>query len=319
MKWLGGSGTTTPPDDTLPGTSWSSLRNVGSGACVDAHAAATANGTAFQQHACNGAEAEQFRLAAPTRHGGQNQQWLPVKEAAGRYHFTARRSDKGLTAEDNAANSKQLTSACATARPHRALQRPPPDPAPGWPPGSVAGSAVLGIHAEGARWPAPNERRRPRAAHPGAPAARAAGRDQPQAPDPADEGVPGAVPHPRGHYRRQQTGGAGHPESRARLRRSQGRPMVGAARRTGCPPSWTTSTLRHEPTAFSPTDTMPLSTRAKLLMSIQSVSALLTSLLVIAGPSASCTDRPPAAGLRTAPAAPSQPVFREGAVGVNPP
>ncbi|MFH9089158.1 hypothetical protein [Streptomyces sp. NPDC017673] len=35
-------------------------------------------------------------------------------------------------------------------------------------------------------------------------------------------------------------------------------------------------------TAFSPTDTMPLSTRAKLLMSIQSVSALCTSLLVIA-------------------------------------
>ncbi|MFC8453431.1 hypothetical protein [Kitasatospora sp. NPDC057223] len=35
-------------------------------------------------------------------------------------------------------------------------------------------------------------------------------------------------------------------------------------------------------TAFSPTDTMPLSTRAKLLMSIESVAALLTSLLVIA-------------------------------------
>ncbi|MFJ8825161.1 hypothetical protein ACIREE_25695 [Streptomyces sp. NPDC102467] len=35
-------------------------------------------------------------------------------------------------------------------------------------------------------------------------------------------------------------------------------------------------------TAFSPTDTMPLSTRAKALMSVQSVSALLTSLLVIA-------------------------------------
>ncbi|WP_225826428.1 hypothetical protein [Streptomyces naphthomycinicus] len=35
-------------------------------------------------------------------------------------------------------------------------------------------------------------------------------------------------------------------------------------------------------TAFSPTDTMPLSTRAKFLMSVQSVSALLTSLLVIA-------------------------------------
>jgi hypothetical protein len=35
-------------------------------------------------------------------------------------------------------------------------------------------------------------------------------------------------------------------------------------------------------TAFSPTDTMPLSTRAKLMMSIQSVAALMTSLLVIA-------------------------------------
>ncbi|MEU6071886.1 hypothetical protein ABZ864_47580 [Streptomyces sp. NPDC047082] len=35
-------------------------------------------------------------------------------------------------------------------------------------------------------------------------------------------------------------------------------------------------------TAFSPTDTMPLSTRAKIMMSIQNVSALVTSLLVIA-------------------------------------
>jgi uncharacterized membrane protein len=35
-------------------------------------------------------------------------------------------------------------------------------------------------------------------------------------------------------------------------------------------------------TAFSPTDTMPLSTRAKGMMAIQSVAALLTSLLVIA-------------------------------------
>ncbi|MFJ2645229.1 hypothetical protein ACIO1C_00580 [Streptomyces sp. NPDC087420] len=35
-------------------------------------------------------------------------------------------------------------------------------------------------------------------------------------------------------------------------------------------------------TAFSPTDTMPLSPRAKLMMSVQAVAALLTSLLVIA-------------------------------------
>ncbi|MFD6994335.1 hypothetical protein [Streptomyces sp. NPDC059943] len=35
-------------------------------------------------------------------------------------------------------------------------------------------------------------------------------------------------------------------------------------------------------TAFSPTDTQPLSTRAKVMMSVQSIAALLTSLLVIA-------------------------------------
>ncbi|MGW3354486.1 hypothetical protein ACWDFL_03565 [Streptomyces bungoensis] len=35
-------------------------------------------------------------------------------------------------------------------------------------------------------------------------------------------------------------------------------------------------------TAFSPTDTMPLSTRAKAMMSVQGISALLISLLVIA-------------------------------------
>jgi uncharacterized membrane protein len=35
-------------------------------------------------------------------------------------------------------------------------------------------------------------------------------------------------------------------------------------------------------TAFSPTDTMPLSVRAKTLMSVESIAALLTSLLVIA-------------------------------------
>ncbi len=35
-------------------------------------------------------------------------------------------------------------------------------------------------------------------------------------------------------------------------------------------------------TAFSPTDTMPLTTRAKVLMSVQALAALVTSLLVIA-------------------------------------
>ncbi|MFI1369442.1 hypothetical protein [Streptomyces griseochromogenes] len=35
-------------------------------------------------------------------------------------------------------------------------------------------------------------------------------------------------------------------------------------------------------TAFSPTDTMPLSSRAKLMMRVESIWALLASLLVIA-------------------------------------
>lgn len=35
-------------------------------------------------------------------------------------------------------------------------------------------------------------------------------------------------------------------------------------------------------TAFSPTDTMPLSARAKILMAIESIAALITSVLVIA-------------------------------------
>jgi hypothetical protein len=34
--------------------------------------------------------------------------------------------------------------------------------------------------------------------------------------------------------------------------------------------------------AFSPTDTMPLSTRAKLMMAVQATAALFTSLLVVA-------------------------------------
>lgn len=35
-------------------------------------------------------------------------------------------------------------------------------------------------------------------------------------------------------------------------------------------------------TAFSPTDTMPLSPRVKLLMAVECISALLVSVLVIA-------------------------------------
>lgn len=111
------------------------------GACVDARAAATANGTAIQQYTCNGTTAQQFqfrstdagytRIAirgnpqqvvdvtgvstadnAPLRlwsyGGGGNQQWLPVREAPGRYHFTTRHSGKCLSATSSAVNGVQL-------------------------------------------------------------------------------------------------------------------------------------------------------------------------------------------------------------------
>jgi hypothetical protein len=35
-------------------------------------------------------------------------------------------------------------------------------------------------------------------------------------------------------------------------------------------------------TAFSPTDTLPLTSRAKVLMSLEAIAAMVTSLLVIA-------------------------------------
>ncbi|MFD4569142.1 ThuA domain-containing protein [Streptomyces sp. NPDC058467] len=143
LKWLGGADTTTPPPADSPSeTAWYSLTNAGNGTCVDARSAATANGTAIQQYACNGTQAQQFQFrstdsgyrqvgirANPQQvidvtgvstadnaalqlwsyGGGQNQQWLPVKESTGRYHFTARHSGKCLTAASAATNSVQLT------------------------------------------------------------------------------------------------------------------------------------------------------------------------------------------------------------------
>ncbi|GAA2116085.1 RICIN domain-containing protein [Kitasatospora saccharophila] len=100
-----------------------------SGKCVDAAAAATANGTAVQQYACNGTTAQQWQLqdlgngyvrinnqndtskaldvvdvstadAAKvqlwTYGGGLNQQWQAVAEAGGAYHFVNRNSGKCL-------------------------------------------------------------------------------------------------------------------------------------------------------------------------------------------------------------------------------
>ncbi|MCZ4512831.1 RICIN domain-containing protein [Streptomyces sp. ActVer] len=43
-------------------TGWATVVNAGSGKCVDARAAGTADGTAVQQYACNSSRAQQWQL-----------------------------------------------------------------------------------------------------------------------------------------------------------------------------------------------------------------------------------------------------------------
>ncbi|MEH0982428.1 ThuA domain-containing protein [Micromonospora sp. CPCC 205556] len=129
LLWLGGGATTPPPSDPISSTSWYSLANRGSGKCVDARAAGTANGTAIQQYACNATFAQQYQFQptssgftrvnnrnnsaqaldvtnvstadnAPVQlwayGGGGNQQWQPVPEGNGYYRLVNRLSGKCL-------------------------------------------------------------------------------------------------------------------------------------------------------------------------------------------------------------------------------
>ncbi|MFF3753688.1 RICIN domain-containing protein [Streptomyces sp. NPDC002018] len=123
-------------------TGWTTVVNKASGKCVDARAAATGNGTAVQQYTCNGSLAQHWNLAATsgghvragnrnadsqvwdvtdvsgadgaaiqlwTYSGGNNQQWLPVEEADGAYHFVNRASGKCLDVPSaSTADSVQL-------------------------------------------------------------------------------------------------------------------------------------------------------------------------------------------------------------------
>ncbi|MGW6014984.1 RICIN domain-containing protein [Streptomyces sp. NPDC055210] len=111
-------------------TGWATVVNAGSGKCVDARAAGTADGTAVQQYACNSSQAQQWQLRDTsdgrvrvdnradatktwdvadvsvadgaavqlwTYGGGTNQQWQPVADAGGTtYHFVNRNSGKCL-------------------------------------------------------------------------------------------------------------------------------------------------------------------------------------------------------------------------------
>ena len=131
LLWLGTGASTPPPPPTGPidPAAWYSVINKTSGKCVDARAAGTANGTAIQQYTCNGTTAQQFQFAATTggydrvanhgnsaevldvsnvsvadnapiqlwaNGGGLNQQWQPVAEGSGYYHFVNRNSGKCL-------------------------------------------------------------------------------------------------------------------------------------------------------------------------------------------------------------------------------
>ncbi|MFG3658713.1 ThuA domain-containing protein [Streptomyces sp. NPDC047706] len=142
LTWLGGAGEEPdPPAGPISETAWYSVANSANGACVDARAAATANGTPIQQYTCNGTLAQQFqfrptdsgysRIAirgnpqqvidvtgvstaddAPLQlwayGGGGNQQWRPVREASGSYRFVARHSGKCLSSTGSSANGVQL-------------------------------------------------------------------------------------------------------------------------------------------------------------------------------------------------------------------
>ncbi|GAA1275672.1 hypothetical protein Psi02_01680 [Planotetraspora silvatica] len=142
LLWLGGGSTPPPPPDTISPTAWYSLANRANGKCVDARAAASANGTAIQQYACNGTSAQQFQVqptsggfarlnnrnnsaqvidvtnvstadGAPLQlwayGGGNNQQWQAVSEGGGYYHFVNRLSGKCLDVPGaSAADSVQL-------------------------------------------------------------------------------------------------------------------------------------------------------------------------------------------------------------------
>jgi hypothetical protein len=110
-------------------TTWYSTANKASNKCVDARSSGTANGTAVQQYTCNNSNAQQYQFQ-PTSNGyvrinnrnnsaqvidvsnvsaadnaplhlwayggGNNQQWLPVSEGGGYYHFVSRHSGKCL-------------------------------------------------------------------------------------------------------------------------------------------------------------------------------------------------------------------------------
>jgi hypothetical protein len=145
-------------------TGWVTAVNKGSGKCVDARAAATANGTAVQQYSCNGSLAQNWSLTATsnglvkvgnrnsadqvwdvkdvsvadsapiqlwTYSNGANQQWLPVAEPDGAYHFVNSLSGKCLDVPAaSTADSVQLGQYTCNGTSAQAFRLTPADAPP---------------------------------------------------------------------------------------------------------------------------------------------------------------------------------------------
>ncbi|MET0132156.1 MAG: RICIN domain-containing protein [Kibdelosporangium sp.] len=131
-----------PASAAIDPGAWYTVTAQHSGKCVDARAAATANGTAVQQYACNSTTSQQWQFQPTsggyyrvnarndaaqvwdvtgvstadgglvqlwTYGGGNNQQWQPVEEANGAYHFVSRNSGKCLDVPSaSTADSQQV-------------------------------------------------------------------------------------------------------------------------------------------------------------------------------------------------------------------
>ncbi|MEV4316304.1 RICIN domain-containing protein [Actinocrispum sp. NPDC049592] len=123
-------------------STWYTATNLNSGKCVDARAAGTSNGTVVQQYTCNSTGSQQWQFQPTsdgyyrvnnlnnsamvwdvadvstqdgglihlwTYGGGNNQQWLPVQEPSGAYHFVSRNSGRCLDVPGaSQADSQQL-------------------------------------------------------------------------------------------------------------------------------------------------------------------------------------------------------------------
>ncbi|MFE7338889.1 RICIN domain-containing protein [Streptomyces griseus] len=153
FTWDGNGGTTDPPAGSIDPAAWYQVRNVNSGACLDAADWGTANGTALQQWACgtganqgwqfrpadgghyqvvnrhnakawdvdggSGATADGIKVHLWSYEGGLNQQWRPeALGTSGQYRFVARHSGKclavdGSSTADGARLSQQPCSGSA--------------------------------------------------------------------------------------------------------------------------------------------------------------------------------------------------------------